>query len=119
MSEHIKNEEYKLQENNNHFSRMINPEELEKSFVEMIYNGENLKNGYITLNKYELMRNFHLGVLTNIFNNLDNDIFKKLASSTFNIYVRKNWNLNYLITNEEKLVKLINFDFFLYLVSKF
>lgn len=107
MSEQTINEEHKQQENNNHIPRLIDSEELEKVFGEMISNQENLKNGYNTLNRYEPLRNFHLGVLTNIFNNLENNKYKKLASSAFNIYIRKNWNINNLIGNEEKLVRLL------------
>lgn len=104
MSDQIINEEQKLQENNNHISKMISPEELEKVFFEMISDQASLKIGHNILNKYESLRNFHLGVLTNFFNNLENDKFKKLSSSAFNIYVKKNWNINNLITDEEKLV---------------
>lgn len=104
MSDNKINEEHKQLENNIQASRLIDPEELEKIFNEMILNQESLKNGFNTLNKFETQRNFHLGVLTNIFKNLDDERFKKLACSAFNIYIRNNWNMNHFITNEEKLV---------------
>ncbi len=103
MSEPKINEEHKQQDNDKH-PKIIDSEELDKIFGEMISNQEKLKNGYNTLNKYEVLRNFHLAVLTNIFDNIDNVKYKKLACSAFNIYVRKNWNISNLITNEEKLV---------------
>jgi len=101
------NEETKKQETNQAISRVVEPEELEKIFGEMITNPVNLKNGHNILNNYESLKNFHIAVLTIIFNNLDNDRFKKLACSVLNIHIRKNWNMNGYITNEEKLVTFI------------
>ncbi len=91
----------------NHIPRLIQEEELEKVFKEMILNDDDLKNGFNILNKLENLRNFHVGVLLIIFNNLDNVKLKRLACSALSIFIRKNYNMNNYITNEEKLVKIL------------
>jgi len=110
MSQSNSNEESKIQEINNNIIRMVDPEELEKIIGEMTSNQQRLKIGYNILNEYENLRNFHVGVLINIFNNLNNDKFKKLACAAFNMYIRRNWNINYFISNEEKLVIILSYE---------
>jgi hypothetical protein len=96
--------EIKLQEEQIH-SKIIDLEELNKVLHEMISNKKNLQNGYKIFEHYMLQRNFHVGILKIIFSNMENKLLLRFSCTVLNIYIRKNWSVNYLITNEEKLVK--------------
>jgi len=102
-------EEIKSQEEEQIHSKIINLEELQKVLHEMISNRKNLENGYKILEYYIIQRNFHIGILKIIFSNLDNKNLVRFSCSALNIYIKNNWSVNCLITNEEKLVKKFYF----------
>jgi hypothetical protein len=85
-------------------SKIINLEELQKVINEMISNEKYLKNGNKIFENYILQRNFHVGILKIIFNNFENKKLVRFSCSVLNIYIKDNWSINCLITNEEKLV---------------
>ena len=70
---------------------IIEMEKLEKILSEMVVNSDHLKNGFKIISEYEIFRNFHFGLLTVIFNNLEYPKLYKLTSSIVNIFIRKNW----------------------------
>jgi hypothetical protein len=100
--------EIKLQEDQIH-SKIIDIEELNKVLHEMISNKKNLENGCKIFDYYMLQRNFHLGILKIIFSNMESKLLLRFSCSVLNIYIRKNWSFNCLITNEEKFVKIIKY----------
>lgn len=64
-----------------------------------------LKQGYTLVANYEKCKNFYLNFLKIIFvSELDSKI-KKLAASTFKIFLTKNLSDDEYITNEERMVK--------------
>ena len=97
-------EEIKLQEEEQIHSKQIDLEELQKVIHEMTSNQKNLENGSKILEYYLIQRNFHIGILKIIFSNLDNKHLVRFSCSVLNIYIKNNWSINCLITNEEKLV---------------
>lgn len=97
-------EENKQQEVSISSRKFVNVDELENKLLEMSVKQDNLKNGYNTLNLYENQKNFHIGVLDIIFKNIGNINLVKLSCCILNLYIKKNWSMNNLITPEEKLV---------------
>ena len=97
-------EEIKLQEEEQIHSKQIDLEELQKVIHEMTSNQKNLENGSKILEYYLIQRNFHIGILKIIFSNLDNKHLVRFSCSVLNIYIKNNWSVNCLITNDEKLV---------------
>ena len=73
----------------------------------MVLNPNKLKDGYRTIMNFENLPNFHINLLNIVFNNLENIKLVKLSSCILNIFIRKNWGLNNLISTEEKLVRII------------
>lgn len=108
-------EEIKLQDDGQLqiHSKNIDLEELQKVLHEMISNQKNLQKGYKILEYYIIQRNFHVGILKIIFSNMDNRNLVRFSCSILNIYIKKNWSFNALISNEEKLVKFFLWEFFI------
>lgn len=67
-----------------------------------------LKNGFHTFSKLEKYKNFYINLLSLIFTSELPEKDKKLAASTFKIFLKKNWSDNEYITDEERLVSTKN-----------
>jgi hypothetical protein len=76
----------------------------------MIKDPNYLKDGYKILSNYESHRNFYSNLCNIIFLNEDSKI-KKLAASVLKTFLNKNWSDNTLISNEEKMVFIINLEY--------
>jgi len=86
-----------------------------KIFYDLTINQNNLKQGYTILSKYEKHKGFYFGTLQIIFTNLTEKNLIKLCCSAFSIFIKKIWNIEEYIDEEEKLVKII-FQFLIFLL---
>ena len=80
-------------------------EESLKDIDEMLSNPDKLKNGYTTLSNFETMKNFYLNFLKISFDpSLNkNKQRMKLSGCCFICFLEKNYDIEGLITDEEKL----------------
>ena len=80
-------------------------EESLKDIDEMLSNPDKLKNGYTTLSNFETMKNFYLNFLKISFDSSlnKNKQRMKLSGCCFICFLEKNYDIEGLITDEEKL----------------
>ena len=80
-------------------------EESLKDLDDMLSNPDKLKDGYKTLSNYETQKNFYLNFLKISFDsNLNKNIQRmKLSGCCFICFLKKNYEIEGLITDEEKL----------------
>ena len=107
------NNEQKLKKINEESSKINNPidrserklEDSLKDIDDMLSNPEKLKDGYNILSNYETQKNFYLNFLKISFDsNLNKNIQrKKLSGCCFICFIKKNYDIEGLITDEEKL----------------
>jgi len=80
----------------------INTIYLMNIFKELSTNQDKLINGYKTLSSYEKSKGFYIGMLEIIFSNQNDQI--KLCSSSFNVFIKKNWIIDEYIEQSERMV---------------
>ena len=107
------NNEQKLKKINEESSKINKPidrserklEDSLKDIDDMLSNPEKLKDGYNILSNYETQKNFYSNFLKISFDsNLNKNIQrKKLSGCCFICFIKKNYDIEGLITDEEKL----------------
>lgn len=90
--------------NSTNVKNFMNLEQTEEILNSMVKDPLILKDGYKLLQKYETSRNFYLNLLRIIFREGVENRLKKLACSTLNIFLKRNWGDDNYILNEERLV---------------
>lgn len=93
-----------MSENFTNSGDLINTKQLTFLFKELSSNQEKLINGYKILSSYETTRGFYIGMLEIIFSNQTDKTLVKLCTSTFNVFIKKNWIIEEYIEQSERLV---------------
>jgi hypothetical protein len=91
-------------ENFTNLENKINIDELSNKFKDLCNNQDKLINGYKILSLYEKTKGFYIGMLEIIFSNQNDKILTKLCCSSFNVFIKKNWQIEEYIEQSERLV---------------
>lgn len=79
-------------------------EKVEELLLNMTKDADILRRGYSLVANYEKNKYFYLNILKVIFSSEQDIKVKKLAASTFKIFLNKNWCDDEYMTNEERMV---------------